>query len=253
MLLDIEGLCLQRGSQTVLSELSIQLQRGQFVALIGPNGAGKTSLLRVISGQLTPTSGRCEIEGLNAGAAPVEYRRQFGLALAPDELPGDLSPRQLLQLVAAARGHAELPADTLELVERLGLMRWLDCPLAACSLGARQKTGVLIALLGLPPLLLLDEPFNGLDPLSALELKQCLRGWADAGRCGVLLATHNLELAERWLDGAVLLLGGGIAAQWDAEALRAIQAEGGLELAMAERMRMSTDGTRLERRGCAPD
>ena len=237
MLLKIRGLCLQRGKQTVLNDLNLQLQRGQFGALIGPNGAGKTSLLRAISAQLRPTSGHCEINGLDAASAPVEYRRQFGLALAPDELPRDLSPRQLLQLVAASRGYDELPADTLELAERFGLTRWLDCRLGACSLGARQKTGVLIALVGLPPLLLLDEPFNGLDPLSALELKQCLRGWADGGRCGVLLATHNLELAERWLDGAVLLLGGGIAAQWDAAALRCIQAEGGLELAMAEHMR----------------
>jgi ABC-2 type transport system ATP-binding protein len=239
MLLKLEGLCLQRGKQTVLHELCMRLQRGQFVALIGPNGAGKTSLLRVISGQLKQARGSCEIDELDASSAPVDYRRKFGLALAPDELPGDLSPRQLLQLVAASRGFDVLPAETLELADRFGLARWLDCRLATCSLGARQKTGVLTALVGLPPLLLLDEPFNGLDPLSALELKQCLRGWADAGRCGVLLATHNLELAERWLDGAVLLLGGSIAAQWDAEALQALQADGGLELAMAQRMRLS--------------
>jgi ABC-2 type transport system ATP-binding protein len=246
MLLRIDALSLQRGSQTVLQGLSMQLQRGQFMALIGPNGAGKTSLLRVISGQLQPSAGRCEIDGLDARSESVEYRRRFGLALAPDELPGDLSPRQLLQLVAASRGHDSVPADTLELAERLGLTRWLDCPLAACSLGARQKTGVLVALVGLPPLLLLDEAFNGLDPLSALELKQGLRRWADESRCGVLLATHNLELAERWLDDAVLLLDGGIAAHWDAGALRAMQAEGGLEFAMAQRMRMAERGRGVE-------
>lgn len=239
MLLQIESLGLARAAQRVLDGVGFSLERGQFLALIGPNGAGKTSLLRVISDSLPALVGQVRIDGLAANENPVEYRRRFGLALAPDELPLDLSPRQFLQLVAAARELPALPAEIGELAEALGLSPWLDRALGNCSLGARQKTGVLTALVGLPPLLLLDEPFNGLDPLSAYTLKQRLRQWCDEGRCGLLLATHNLELAERWLDAAVLLLHGRIVEHWDHAALARLQADGGLELAMVQRMRAS--------------
>ena len=236
-MLNIESLTLQRGGQAVLAGVDLHLPKGEFLALIGPNGAGKTSLLRAICDQLPVDQGHIRIDGLTADRDPVAYRQRFGLALAPDELPADLSPRQWLQLIAAARDLPELPAEVLDLAVDLGLGEWLDRALGRCSLGARQKTGVLTAVVGSPPLLLLDEPFNGLDPIAAFALKQRLRQWADTGRCSILLATHNLELAERWLDGAALLLGGRIVQRWDAAELHELQASGGLELAMVERLR----------------
>jgi ABC-2 type transport system ATP-binding protein len=95
-------------------------------------------------------------------------------------------------------------------------------------------------LLGAPPLLLLDEVLNGLDPLAVFALKEELRARADAG-AAVLLATHGLEVAERFLDRAVLLLDGRIAADWDRESLRALrESGGGLEAAVVARLRVAT-------------
>jgi len=236
-LMDIQGLSLQRSGSPVLTELNLCIQRGEFVGLIGPNGAGKTSLLRCISTHLQADSGRCLVDGLDASAA-LAYRRSFGSAMAPEDLPADLSPRQLLSIVAAARELEQIPEQTLALAESFGLSRWLDRSIGNCSLGARQKTGLLTGMLGQPPLLIFDEPFNGLDPLAAFEFKRTLGEWTASGSCGVLLATHGIEVAERLLDKAVLLLNGRIEAQWTRAQLTELRAEGmDLESAMVQRLR----------------
>jgi len=117
-------------------------------------------------------------------------------------------------------------------------MPWLARPVGEYSLGTRQKLAIVLALIGRPRLIVLDEVLNGLDPLAAYALKQALRARADAGAC-VLLATHGLEVAERFLDRAVLLLDGRIAADWNAEALAAMRSDpdGGLEHAVVEILR----------------
>ncbi len=237
-LLQIEQLSVARGGSPVLSELCLDIRCGEFVGLIGPNGAGKTSLLRIISTHLRADSGDCRISGYREADSPLAYRRLLGAALAVDELPSDLSPRQLLQLVAAGRELPAVPEETLELADRLGLQPWLDRALGNCSLGARQKTGLLAGMLGRPPLLIFDEPFNGLDPLAAYELKSVLAQWTREGSCAVLLATHGLEVAERLLDRAVLLIHGHIADQWTREQLAALRQSGSdLEQAMVDSMR----------------
>ena len=111
----------------------------------------------------------------------------------------------------------------------------LDRFVASYSLGTRQKLAVLLALLGEPALVVLDEAFNGLDPASALVLKRHLRTRVSAGRCGVLLATHALDVVERYSDRAVLLLDGRVAKEWSREALAALRAMPGegLETALA--------------------
>jgi ABC-2 type transport system ATP-binding protein len=111
----------------------------------------------------------------------------------------------------------------------------LDRFVGAYSLGTRQKLAVLLALLGEPQLLVLDEAFNGLDPASALALKHFLRDRVAAGKCSVLLATHALDIVERYADRAALLLHGRIAHEWRKDELAVMRAksEEGFEAALA--------------------
>ena len=237
-LLQISSLSLRRSGALVLDDLSLAIEQGQFVGLIGPNGAGKTSLLRIIAARLRGDGGRCVIDGHCAVQSPLAYRRMLGAALAPEELPADLSPRQLLQLVAAARELDQVPEESLWLAERLGLTPWLDRSIGNCSLGARQKAGLIAGMLGKPPLLVFDEPFNGLDPLAAFEFKSVLSQWTREGSCAVLLATHGIEVAERLLDRAVLLIHGKIADQWTRAELEQLREQGSdLEAAMVQSLR----------------
>ena len=163
-------------------------------------------------------------------------KRRLGFGCAPERLPALLTGRQCLEVYAAAKSLAAI--DARRAGAGGGSSRFtgmLDRFVGSYSLGTKQKLAVLLALLGEPALVVLDEAFNGLDPASALVLKRHLRARVSAGRCGVLLATHALDVVERYSDRAALLLDGRIARQWSGEelaALRAMPGEG-LEAALA--------------------
>ncbi|HET9818586.1 MAG TPA: ABC transporter ATP-binding protein, partial [Rhodanobacteraceae bacterium] len=162
------------GDVRVLDGIDLDIARGEFVALIGPNGAGKTTLLHAIAGIATLYDGTVAIAGCALAKAPREAKQVIGLAIDPPSLPALLTGCECLALFAGARGLPAIPPATLALGETLSLTSVLDRRIDSYSLGMRQKLGILLGLLGEPPLLLLDEPFNGLDPRSALAFKSHL-------------------------------------------------------------------------------
>lgn len=235
--LEVHQLQLRYGANAVLRGVDLRLAPGELVGLVGPNGSGKSSLLRCIAGLLPAGGGQIRVAGHALEENPLAARACLGHAVDPAVLPRLLRGRQCLELVAQTRGLGSVPAASLDLAEALALSPWLEQPVAAYSLGTRQKLAIVLALLGDPPLLLLDEVLNGLDPLAAYALKEALRARADAG-AAVLLATHGLEVAERFLDRAVLLLDGRIVADWDRAALATLRADGeGLEGAVVALLR----------------
>jgi len=219
----------------VLSGVDLEILRGEWLALLGPNASGKTTLLHCVAGMLLPSAGSISICGRTLRQDAMGAKGQLGFGCAPERLPGLLTGRQCLEVYAAAKGLAAIDADVLQLAEAFAFTGMLDRFVASYSLGTKQKLAVLLALLGEPALVVLDEAFNGLDPASALVLKRHLRARVSAGRCGVLLATHALDVVERYSDRAVLLLDGRIAREWSREQLaelRAMPGEG-LEAALA--------------------
>jgi len=125
-------------------------------------------------------------------------------------------------LWARARGLDAIPDTTLELAGAWQFAPMLDRRVHQYSLGTRQKLGILLGLMGEPPVLLLDEPLNGLDPRSALALKLELQRRAEHGAC-VVLATHALEVAERFVNRAILLVDGAVQAEWNRNEIAAIR------------------------------
>ncbi|MBK9657091.1 MAG: ABC transporter ATP-binding protein [Rhodanobacteraceae bacterium] len=213
-LLQVEDLHLSFGANAVLRGVDLAIVRGQLLGLVGPNGSGKTSLIRAVTGLLPVAPGQVRIAGIDLAVDPLAARRQFGFAPDPTRLPPALSGRQALSVAAAARGLDTTPASTLELAERLGASRWIDQRIETYSLGTRQKYAILIGLIGDPPLLVLDEVMNGLDPISSHELKLELIERCERRHCGVLLATHGLEIAPTLLTDAALLHEGRIRHRW---------------------------------------
>ena len=240
-LLEVSGLDKSLGGKPVLRGLAFNLQAGEFAGLIGPNGSGKSTLMRCLCGVLPADAGRIVIEGHVLGDDPRAARHRLGYAVDPALLPAELDGRQCLELVAQARGLAAVPVDSFNLARQLGLDRYLDAIVASYSLGTRQKLSVVLALLGQPPLLLLDESLNGLDPISALALKEHLAWLARERGCAVLLATHSLEIAEFFLTRASLLLGGRLVRDWHAQELEQLRHAPGqsLERAVVEVLRSS--------------
>jgi ABC-2 type transport system ATP-binding protein len=231
----VRGLHAGYDKLVVLSGVDLQLARGQWLVLLGPNASGKTTLLHCIAGMRVPAAGSISICGHALRQQAMAAKRALGFGCAPESLPDLLTGRQCLEIYAAAKGLAAIDAEVLALSEEFAFAPMLDRFVGSYSLGTKQKLAVLLALLGEPALVVLDEALNGLDPASALVLKRHLRARVSGGRCGVLLATHALDVVERYSDRAALLLNGRIAREWSGEELAALRAAPGesLEVALA--------------------
>ncbi len=235
MVLKVQQLHAGYDKHRVLMDVNLTVARGEWVALLGPNASGKTTLLHCVVGTMKATSGSIAICGHSLREDPAGAKGKLGYACAPERLPALLTGRQCLEVYAAAKGLSAIGEDVLQLAERFQYLSMLDRFVGAYSLGTRQKLAVLLALLGEPELIVLDEAFNGLDPASALALKHFLRDRVAEGKCSVLLATHALDIVERYADRAALLLHGRIAHEWRKEELAAMRAssEEGFEAALA--------------------
>jgi ABC-2 type transport system ATP-binding protein len=233
--LSVEHLYAGYEKHRVLIDVNLSVARGEWVALLGPNASGKTTLLHCVVGMMAASAGSIVICGHPLRHESAQAKRKLGFACAPERLPALLTGRQCLEIYAAAKELPSIGPDVLDLAERFQYMSMLDRFVGAYSLGTRQKLAVLLALLGEPQLVVLDEAFNGLDPASALALKHFLKERVSEGKCSVLLATHALDIVERYADRAALLLNGRIAHEWRKAELAALRAksEEGFEAALA--------------------
>jgi ABC-2 type transport system ATP-binding protein len=220
--LAVEGLVRRFGRLEAVAGVSLRVEPGRIVGFLGANGAGKTTTLRCVAGLLEPDAGRIVVAGADLAREPRSARSRLGFVPDQPRLHDRLTAREFLAFVAAIY---DLPADAAErraeaLLERLELAREAHRTLEGYSLGMRQKTAVIAAMLHSPPLLLLDEPLGGLDPVATRTLKDLLREHAAAGG-GVLVSTHLLDVAERLCDDVVILRAGRVVARGTLDELRA--------------------------------
>ncbi len=213
-ILEVADLSAGYGGRPAIAQASLTLQGGQLLGLIGPNGAGKSTLLRAIAGLIPALSGHVFIGGHPVTAARERALARLGYAVDPAELPGVLTGRQYLEMVASVRGCAPHDWPEPELDRTLGFAPWLDTALAQCSLGTRAKVSVAAAFLGAPPLLVLDESLNGLDPLSSWRLREVLARMVQSGRHAAILSTHQIELLGSLCTDAIYVEEGRIAHRW---------------------------------------
>lgn len=227
-LVRFEAVTQRFGAVTALQSLDLEVRTGEVFGLLGSNGAGKTTALRILCGLLAPSAGRVTIEGRDVQADPLAARRQF--AFVPDGAPlyANLSPRQHLALVGRLHGvdEARIAAETARLLDALELAPRGDDPVGQFSRGMRQKTALACAILPRPKLLILDEPFNGLDAPTTAVFKEVLRAWADRGGA-VLYTSHMLDVAERVCDRIAVLQQGRLLGQGSMTDLRALAGRDG--------------------------
>jgi ABC-2 type transport system ATP-binding protein len=187
-------------------DLSFEVRRGQVLGLLGPNGAGKTTSLRMLMGLIRPTEGRISIFGHAAGpGAPVLSR--LGSFVEGTGLQPHLSGRDNLRLYWAATGRPAADAHMEEAIEVAGLGTAIDRPVRRYSQGMRQRVAIAQAMLGLPDLLVLDEPTNGLDPPQIHAMREVLRSYAATGRT-VVVSSHLLSEIEQTCSHVVVMAKG---------------------------------------------
>jgi ABC-2 type transport system ATP-binding protein len=235
ILLDVRQVHAKYGKREVLSGISLQVPAGEWFCLLGPNGVGKSTLLRCISTALAPSAGNLFIAGHSVIADPLAAKRRLGYACAPEQLPALLTGRQCLEVYAQAKELPALDEAVLALSSELRFDGYLDGFVDTYSLGTRQKLCILLALLGEPALIVLDEAFNGLDPASALVVKHHLQRRIADGRCAVLLATHSLDIVEHYADKAALLIDGRVLREWSESEIASyrVQGDSAMETALA--------------------
>ena len=189
------------GDVVALDRLTLEVGEGEIVGLLGPNGAGKTTTLRTLLGLMKPTSGRAEIFGLDAWSDPIDAHRK--LAYIPGEFHvwPQLTGGQILDLLGAVSGGYD-PAYRDELVERFNFDPAKKG--RSYSKGNRQKIAVIAALMTRAPLLVMDEPSSGLDPLMEATFQDCLREAKARGQT-ILLSSHILSEVEAVCDRVAVL------------------------------------------------
>ncbi len=195
-MIEIHDLCKSYGETPLFSQLSLTLHDGDIVALVGENGIGKTTLLNAITQPTMIDSGSVFIDGLDSRSFAA--RRHFFFVPDDPQMFPTLSGRDYLQLIS---GLYQQPLDpTLGfLCDIFALHTALSTLIEDCSLGMQQKLVLAAAFLSGAKNLILDEPFNGLDPASAIALKDQLRSHRDAGGL-ILLSTHNLDFVSNFCD-----------------------------------------------------
>ena len=188
------------GGCRAVDGVSFQLDRGLLLAVFGPNGAGKSTLLRMLAGVLRPTSGQIRVAGEAARVPDREWRRRVGVVSHESFLHGHLTAEENLLFYGRLFGLQHLKERVREHVEAMGLREGAGVPVADLSRGFQQRVALARALLHDPEVVLLDEPYTGLDAHAAGLLREQLGSLKD-GRRTVVLVTHNLrqglELADR--------------------------------------------------------
>ncbi|TMR96100.1 ABC transporter ATP-binding protein [Nonomuraea basaltis] len=209
------------GRQVAVAGVDLVVPAGSFAGLVGPNGAGKTTTLSMITGLLRPDGGSAQVDGFHVWRDPVEIKARIGVLPEGLRLFERLSGRELLLYAGRLRGipKSEVEQRAGELLAVMDLAGAADKLVVDYSTGMRKKIGLAAALLHNPSVLFLDEPFEGVDPVSANTLTVVLQRFTASGST-VIFSSHVMDLVERLCDWVSVMSAGHIVAQGPLEQVR---------------------------------
>jgi len=220
--LSLRGLTKRFGSTTAVDHLDLDVPAGSFYGVVGPNGAGKTTTLSMATGLLRPDAGRAVVLGEDLWQDPVRAKRRLGVLPDGVRLFDRLSGLELVRYTGLLRG---LPRDVVEsraveLLDALGLAAAGSTLVVDYSAGMTKKIALACALVHAPRLLVLDEPFEAVDPVSGATIREILTAYV-AGGGTVVLSSHVMDLVERLCDHVAVISAGRVLAAGPLDAVRA--------------------------------
>ena len=219
------------GNVIGVNDLNLQIEQGAY-GLVGPNGSGKTTFINLLTGQLRPTLGRVRVLEQN----PWRHRRllrRIGLCPATDVLYPNVSAIEWVTYQVRLHGFDRTESRELA-TAALGVVGMTDSmhrEMGTYSLGMRQRTKIAQAIAHDPDLLILDEPYNGLDPVGRFQMTQMLKDWADSGK-SLLFASHVLHEIEAITSSFLLIYGGRLMASGTADEIESILADAPQEVVL---------------------
>ena len=219
--LRIHGLTKRFGETTAIDALTMEVPQGACYGLVGPNGSGKSTTMRAVCGLVRPDAGTIEVCGVRVADDVLTTRRSMGVMLDPLQLFDRLSAWEFIETIGTLRG---LDTDTVrargtDLFGVLDIADDADRPIAGYSHGMRKKTALAAALLARPRVVMLDEPFEGVDPVSTRAMRRMLDRFR-AGGGTVVLSTHVMDIVERVCDHVGVIHRGRLVASGPIDELR---------------------------------
>jgi ABC-2 type transport system ATP-binding protein len=200
--LSLDDVQVRLGGALIVRGVSFQAVAGEWFGLLGANGSGKTTLLRALNGRLEIDGGHVRLDETEVTGDLAARARRIGFAPPPDSVPLELTGGELIDLLARARGAAMREPRAIYDALDVG---WLEpVRLGEMSAGMRQRVCLFCAFIGDPRVVLLDEPFNWLDPVAGVDFKAALRAWTDAGGA-LVTALHDIAAFATRCDEGVLL------------------------------------------------
>jgi ABC-2 type transport system ATP-binding protein len=220
-MLRVEGLSKRYGALTAVRDLSFSIRPGEILGLLGPNGSGKSTTVKIITGLLRPTRGIVTLDGATIWDNLEAYKARLGYVPEEPHLYSYLTGPEYLQLVGRLRGMDDSLIDrrTTTFLDLLGIYDDRYQAMSSYSKGMRQKVLLAAAVLHAPDVLVLDEPFSGLDVSAARLLKAFVRSLAASGRI-VLFSSHVLEVVEQVCSSVVIIKEGTVVGHDSVEHLR---------------------------------
>lgn len=245
---ELAGLRKRFGDKVAVDNLWLTVPPGSFFGLVGPNGAGKTTTLRMLTGLLRPDTGLVRVSGIDVWPDPTAVKVRLGLV--PDGLTvfERLTGAEMLVYAGLLRGLPEDEAQSRSrgLLDALGLAGDADALIVDYSHGMRKKVVLASALIHRPDVLVLDEPFEGIDPVSSAAIRDVLHRYRDSGGT-VLFSSHVMEVVERLCDHVAIIASGRILAAGPLDSLPAGRLEDVFLHVVGGRGATDTDLSWLER------
>lgn len=202
-IIETENLTKSYGDFTAVSHLNLHIRKGSVYGFLGPNGAGKSTTMKMFLGLTSPTSGRFQIDGKSYPRNRTAILKDIGSFIEAPSFYGNLTGEENLEIIRRILGLPKTAvADALELV---GLTQYKKRLTKKYSLGMKQRLGLAGALIGHPPILILDEPTNGLDPVGIHEIRTLVRSLPEKYDCTVLVSSHLLPEVELMADDIGIL------------------------------------------------
>ena len=232
-MIEIEALSKQYGSVLALDRLSISVGKGEILGLLGPNGAGKSTALKILSGYLPQSSGEARVNGLSLREKSLQARALVGYLPENFVAPNELYVAEYLRYRAGLKRitRKQRAAEVLRVMKLVGIEQRAKQRFDALSKGFKQRLGVADCLLGNPPVLILDEPFSGLDPLQRQDFRNILSGLKEEGKA-IIFSSHVLPEVEDIADRVLIIHHGKTRVAADIEQL----------LSINQQVVISTDG-----------
>ena len=221
-----EQLTKQYKNFTAVNNVSLHIRKGSIYGFLGPNGAGKSTTMKMLLGLTAPTKGRFTIDGRHFPEDRLAILREIGSFIESPSFYSNLTGRENLDLI---RRILKLPKNSVdEALDLVGLSAFADRLAKKYSLGMKQRLGLAGALLGRPPILILDEPTNGLDPAGIHEIRHLIKSLPSLYNCTVMVSSHMLSEIELMADDIGILNHGRLLFEGSLEILRTGARQAGL-------------------------